>query len=294
MAASIAEQTVPIERPPWYYRRNAWAFVLDMAFFHIGISFIGGSTVWPAFIATLTDSVVMVGVASGVWSGAWMLPQLFVASYVTRMPRKQPFVARTAWLSRPVLLVIGLVTWLYGATAPTLALAVAIAGVFVFFVFDAIVSVPWFDLLARGLPARRRGRIQGLGQVVGGVGGIGAGMAVRYILSDGSPWRYPANYGLLFLLATLILALSSLAISFIYEPEGPALDAHALSVREVLASLPRVIAQDRAFLKLIVVRIVSGFVGIGSAFYVLHAMRNLGFSADSTGLFVSAQVAGSL
>jgi MFS family permease len=61
-----------------------------------------------------------------------------------------------------------------------------------------------------------------------------------------------------------------------------------------MASLPGILAHDRPFLWLIIVRVVSGFVTMASAFYILFATEKLGLAQSATGLFVSAQVAGSL
>jgi MFS family permease len=293
LAESVAEvQSSAVENLPSYYRRNAWAFALDMGLFHVGINFIGSTTVLPSFVALLTQSEVIVGLASGITSGAWMLPQLFIASYVTRLPRKKPLVVRTAFLTRPIFLIMALVTWLYGVRAPTLTLGVALLCVAAYFAFDALVSVPWFDLMAKGLPPRRRGRVQGIAQAIGGIGGVGAGVLVRYVLSDASPWAFPANYAVLFVIGTGIFMLSALALSFIYEPKSPLSEETPPSVIQLLASLPRIIAQDRPFVWLLAVKIVSGFVGLASAFYVLNATRNLGFGLADTGLFISAQVVG--
>jgi MFS family permease len=295
LAEGVAQAQSPaVEEVPHYYRRNAWAFALDMGLFHIGISFISSTTVLPSLIAMLTSSEVIVGLASGITSGAWMLPQLFVASYVARLDRKKPLVVRTAWSTRPILLAIAVSTWLFGLRAPAIALAVTMLGMFAFFFLDAVVSLPWFDLMARGLPARRRGRIQGIAQVLGGVGGIGAGMLVRHILSDASPWAFPADYAILFALASLTLCGSSTALSCIYEPASPAPKEQPPSSRQVLASLPRLLADDRPFLALIAARIGANFVGVANAFYVLYATRNLGFAIADTGLFLSAQLVGQL
>ena len=293
MTTPVAQNEIQAQAPPpWYYRRNAWAFALDMGLFHVGMNFIGSTTVLPSFIAMLSSSEVVVGLASGIMSGAWMLPQLFVAGYVARLRRKKPLIVRTAFLTRPIFLIMALVTWLFGISAPTLTLVVTLFCVAAYFSFDALVSLPWFDLMARGLPPRRRGRVQGIAQAIGGIGGIGAGILVRYVLSDASPWAFPANYAVLFIVGTAVFMLSALSLSFIHEPELPPSDGAPPGLLQLLASLPRVIAQDRPFVWLLAVRILSGFVAVANAFYVLNATRNLGFSLQDTGLFISAQVIG--
>jgi len=253
---------IPEPLPP-NYAWNAWAFAADSALFSVGMSFISATTVLPSFMAALTDSEVIVGLASGLMAGGWLLPQLFVASAVSRLPRKRPLMVRAAWLSRPLLLLLALL-------------------------------IPWFDLLAKALPHRRRGRILGISQVLAGLGGVGVGMIVRYVLSEGSPWGFPENYALLFGLGGVAFMASTVALTCIREPES-AFPAKAVpSLGQVFASLPRILLGDRPFLRLIVTRLLGGFAGMASAFYILYAVRKLGFGVETTGLFVSAQVLGSL
>jgi Na+/melibiose symporter-like transporter len=193
------------------------------------------------------------------------------------------------------MLLIALAVWRLGTTRADLTVVIVLASMFLFFVVDALVSVPWFDLLARALPPLRRGRILGLAQVLGGLGGIGAGVFVRYALGDASPWRFPDNYALLYVLAFVGITGSSVALSLIREPRSAALETREVAgFGAIMASLPRILVNDRPFLRLIIVRVVSGFVTMASAFYIVFATQELGLALASTGLFVSAQVAGSL
>ena len=265
-----------------------------MGLFHVAMSFFGSTTVLPSFITALGGSEVVVGLAGGLMAGGWLLPQLFVASVVARLPRKKPFIMRGAWLGRPILLLLALVVWLFGRESPGFTLWFTLASVFAFFLVDALVSVPWFDLLAKAIPARRRGRVLGTAQVLGGLGGILAGMVVRFVLGERGPWGFPTNYAVLFAMGATCFLANAVALSGIREPEAPSSSREVPTVREVLISLPRILIRDRPFLRLIVVRLLSGFVTLSSAFYVLHATRDLGLGPEVTGLFISSQVLGSL
>jgi MFS family permease len=254
------------------------------------MSFISATTVLPSFVAMLTNSEVLIGLSSSLMSGGWLLPQLFIASAVARLPHKRPLMVRAAWISRPLLLMLALIIWLFGKTAPTFTLVVTLIGVFIFSAGDAMVGLPWLDLMARTIPQRRRGRTMGISQIVGGLGGVGAGMIVRRVLSKESPWGFPANYALLFATCGIFLLISAIAVTSIREPDSPSLTKQVPSMQKVLASLPRILLSDRPFLRLVLTRLLVGFVGLATAFYVLHATRNLGFGVEAVGLFVSVQV----
>jgi len=291
-----APERLPVEEEvlPPDYNWNARAFALDVSMFTVGVNFASSTTVIPSLIAKLSDSAMIVGLAGALSSGAWLLPQLVIASAITRLPRKRPIVVRTAWLSRPVFLLIALAIGLWGQQFPTAALIAVLAGITIFFFFDAIVSVPWFDLLGKTIPARRRGRVLGISEILGGLGGIGAGLAVRFILSDDSPWGFPTNYALLFGAATASFMLSAVGLTLIREPQSPPQGESMPSMRQALALLPRILTYDRPFLRLVVIRVLAGFATLAGAFYILYATEVLHFSLEATGAFLSAQVVGSL
>jgi MFS family permease len=289
-----ASQTAFDEPLPPEYRWNALAFGADSALFTIGMSFVSITTVLPSLIVRLTPSELAVGIVSGLAGGAWLLPQLLVASAVARMPRKKPIVAIYAWIGRLTFLgTAAAIHWL-AEPSPRLALGILLASLLVFYVIDAVVSVPWFDLLAKAIPPRRRGRVLGTAQVLGGLGGMAVGVFVRFALGASSPWPYPANYAILFAIAAVVLLAAAGALTCIREPLSETSSGSVPSVKEVLALLPRILTRDRAFRRLVYVRLATGFVGMANAFYVLFAIEKLGLSTAYTGWFISAQVSGSL
>ncbi len=277
------------------YTWNAVAFAADSALFAIAMSLIGTSTVLPTFIARLTSSPIAVGLASGIVSAAWMLPQLIVASAVSGRTSVKPIIVKAAWLSRPLFLLLGVVIWFFAESNPGLTLATVLIGIGVFYVLDAVVSVPWFDLLSKCIPATRRGRVIGSAQVIGGVCGMGTGALIRYLLSPQSPWQYPQNYALLFVASSVVLLGSAVALTLIREPKSPTrTSAPSPGVRKVLRGLPGLLRDDRRFSRLVVVRILAGMISMANAFYVLQATTTANLPAEATGLLLSAQVAGSV
>jgi MFS family permease len=295
----LAEDGTPVsmsldEPLPPHYAWNARALIADSALFPFAANFFSSTTVLPGLITALGGSEVVVGLAVGLIGGAWLLPQLLIASVTARLPRKKPLLVAAAWISRPLFLVLALVLLLFGRSHPLLTLTVVIVGIVVFFMLDAAVSMPWFDLLGRIIPPTRRGRVLGTAEVLGGLAGIVAGLIVRDVLRANSPWRFPANYAVLFVLASVLLLCAALALSLIREPRSAVAEKGAPPLREVLRMLPRILIEDRPFLRLVAVKLLTGFITLANAFYVLFATRNLGLSADVTGLFVSAQVVGTL
>lgn len=278
---------------PPHYRWNFAAFFLESAFFVIGMSLVSVTAVLPPLIARLSGSTVVVGLAAGLFNGAWLLPQVFVAGAIAGLRRTKPVIVAAVWVSRTFFVIAALVILFAGDTHPRFTVAALLVCITLFYAIDAIAAVPWFGMLSRCIPANRRGRLIGLSEVLGGLGGIGTGIFVRYVLGENSPWAFPTNYAILFAGAALFLQLGSVTLSTLKELPAESLEERP-TPRQALRQLPSILVSDRPFLRLVFVRLAAGFVGVASSFYVLHATHHMGLGAEVTGYFVSAQVIGSL
>jgi MFS family permease len=275
-----------------HYRRNFACFVLDYVFFGISIAFVSQTTVLPSFINQLTDSAPLIGLASTIQTGAWLLPQLIAASYLADKARKKPYLLLYAALGRPVVWLLAGVLFLVGDRAPTLILGLFFVSLAIFMGTDAIASVAWFDILSKAIPPSRRGRLIGTGQVLSGLLTVGAGAVVNAVLGPQGP-PFPNNYALLFFLAGLSLFASWLAMSFLHEPVGPT-HGERLPWNAFLPKLWTVLRENRTFSLVTVVRLLAGLSGMAMPFYVVYATEELHFGAETIGVFISSQVVGSI
>ncbi len=275
-----------MSKPP--STRNWWAFFLDYVFFGLGLTFAQTGTVLPAFMATLTTSKALIGSASAVWLGAWLLPQLFAANYLTNKPKKYGYMVWGAVIGRPVfwifaalLLFKGVMQW------PLLVLILFLFTLAWFAAWDAFVAIAWFDLLGKAMDSRARGKLIGAGQVVNGVLAVGAGWIVGQLLSKGGP-PYPLNYAAIFTLAGVCFFLSFLAILITVEiPEAVPEQPLAASLRDYLPKFAEVWRNDPNFGRLISVRLLAGLSGLATPFYILHATQEARLGPQIIGSFAA-------
>ena len=275
-----------------HYRRNFICFVLDYVFFGLGLAFVNQTTVLPSFISQLTDSAPLIGLASTIQTGAWLLPQLIAASYLADKPRKKPYMLLTAALGRPVFWLLAGILFLSGGRAPTLTLALLFISLAVFLGTDAVASVAWFDILGKAIPPTRRGRLIGTGQVLSGLLTVGGGAVVKVVLGPHGP-PFPSNYALLFFMAGLSLFGSWVAMSFLREPVAST-RSERLPWNAFLPRLWKLLRENHTFSLAIVVRLLAGLSGMAMPFYVVYATKELRFGAEVIGFFLSAQVVGSI
>ncbi len=275
-----------IETLPPHYRWNFGVFMVDYICFGLGLTFASFSTVMPSFVGQLTDSAPVIGLVGTVFNGCWLLPQLVIARLINDKPRRKPYMV--AGLSgRVMFLVIALALWAGLARNPTAMLTLFFICLGVFSLTDGFTSVAWFDIIARAIPLKRRGRLVGLSQVISGLAGAGVGVLVGWILEQ---LPFPGNYALLFALSSAMLTLGAIALSLIREP--PIEDSNSPPDKQTEAqekSNWTEILADPAFRRVISSRILVGMMGLCSSFYVVHAADELHLPQGIIGNFVIAQ-----
>jgi hypothetical protein len=275
-----------------HWRRNWLAFFGDYVGFGIGLIFANAATTLPAFAAGLTSNKVLIGAASSLWVGGWLLPQLFAAHYLTGQPRKYPVMMTWEYLGRPAFLLF--VVWLLagGARYPALTLGLFLLSIVIFRASDALVALAYWDLLGRAMPVNRRGRLFGMGQLTTGLAAVGAGLLIQRVLGPAGP-GYPLNYAILFALAALGFTISTVACAFIVEvPEAAEPPVTRTSLRAYLPQLGRLWRADRRFNTITGVRVLSGAGALATSFYVVYATDVLRLPPSAVGLFTFAATGG--
>lgn len=276
---------------PRYYRWNFVAFIVDYVFFGVALSFARVDSVLPAFVQHFTRSAPIIGLVSTVWNGCWLLPQLFAANWINDKPRKKPYLL-LGLTGRVGFWIVSLALWLGLAGTPRLLLTIFFACLGLFTLLDGLASVAWFDMLARAIPVKRRGRLIGVGQVLSGVAGLGVGWVISEILA--SPrWPFPRDYGLIFLLAGVAFVPSTVALFALREPTA---ESNGLPEADKSRNgWIKPVVQDAVFRRLMVCRLLVGMISLVSPFYVVHATDVLDLPQVVVGGFVAAQqVAGVL
>jgi hypothetical protein len=273
-----------------HLRRNWIAFFGDYVFFGIGLTFASTSTILPAFAAALTDNKILIGATSAIWTGGWLLPQIFAAHWLSDKPRKWPIMFWGELIGRPIFALFVIWLLVVGPRYPSLTLIFFFITITYFVITDAVVALTWFDMMGKALAPETRGRMIGIGQVVTGLAALGAGAIIRYALSSGGP-AFPYNYALILGLASAAFTFSEISCALIVEPPEAVAEVRP-SIREYLPQLAQLLRDDRAFGRIILVRLLAGLGALASTFYVIYATQVLSLPPSSIGLFAGAATVG--
>jgi MFS family permease len=234
----MAEATLGQVTPAEPDRNARWNFVVnlwDIVFIMLGISLISRETVMPVLISQLTDSKLAIGLIPAIYSLGSSLPQLLIANFSERLHFKKPFVMLIGGAGeRGGYLLIGLSIWFFAESAPTLAL-------FLFFLFLAysafsmgIGTPPWYDMIAKVIPTKRRGVWSGLSHGLGALMAVGGAYYVGYVLEG---YAYPQNFVILFLVGFAIMMVSWGGLALTREPPSTTVKAR-VSMLSYLQQLP--------------------------------------------------------
>ncbi|UCC68387.1 MAG: MFS transporter [Armatimonadota bacterium] len=269
------------------YRRG----IANGILFATGMAFIDPITVLPTFVSRLTDSEVAVGLISGLGMSGWFLPQLFAANYLQSRPYKRPLYIFAAFLRGVGLLLIIPLIYFLARGNPAAALVAFFLG-YALYSFSGGLSGPAFlDIVAKTIPSGRLGAFFGHRQFWGGLGAIGCGILVRFILSADA-LIFPTGYCLLFGLALASFVPGWTAFATIPEPRGKVEEAQPLI--PFLRSAPTVIREHREFRLLLASRLLTGCAGIALPFYIIYCRQVVGVPEAAVGIYLSIQMAGSV
>ena len=267
-------------------RRSFALGVFNGAAFIFAESLIAADLVLTNFVGKLTTSNFLIGLVVPLRDAGWFLPQLFVSSYLQYRERVLPIYR--------VMSVVRSVVWL-GMGLAVLAVRDPVALLLVFYALYGINSLAsgasglsFMDVVAKTIPARRRGSFFGGRLFFGSLLGLLASLIIDAALGGALNLPYFTAIGLLFLLSWVAASLGLLSFSIIREPPGEIreeVNTLGQHVRRA-ARLPR---DDRNFRLLLAGRVLLMLSFIAAPFYGLYATRELGADDRIIGVFLAAR-----
>ncbi|MFH1086673.1 MAG: MFS transporter, partial [Chloroflexota bacterium] len=269
-----------------YIRRNArWNFavnVMDLTFYHLAISFVFGSTVLSLYASYLTEKALLIGLIPAIQSVGFFWPQLLLARRSEQWPRKRPYIQIISVMERLPYLAVGLSILLwprapwwvsFGLLALGLALATGAGG---------LCGPAWQAMLAKVIPAERRGLLFGLSNAFGGFMGVVGTRLSRTVLET---YPNPTSFGICFLICFFFQVISWIGLSLNREPRKVP-GRPPLPAREYWRRLPRILSANPNYTRYLVGRTLAILGAMGTAFYIVYGRRTFqvsdGFAANLT------------
>ena len=267
-----------------HFRWNFCSLVVDSVSWGVTFSFVGRDSVMPLLISQLTDSAPVIGLVGTVYTAGWMLPQLAMARWISDKPRKKPYMI-AGMGGRIVFWGTALALWAGLARVPAAMLTLFFLLLGFFAITDSLTAVALFDIMARVLPAGRRGRMFGVGQAIGGAMGIGVGLIVASVLAN-PRLPFPRNFAVLFALAGVAIIPSTVALAWVREP--PSKGTGQSGDVPVRGKWLKSVIGDPKFRRLMACQVLITLIQSASPFFVVHASEVLDLPQRIIGSFVIA------
>jgi MFS family permease len=283
-------------------RLNFRVLVGDVSCFFIGMAFLDNSTVMPALVAKLGGTPTALALLAALRQAAYYLPQLFVAHRLQNRTRYKPFILKVCGFGRVWLFGAALLVLLTGRSSPGIALGALIVAYTLSWLGDGMGGVPWTAIVGRAVPVERRGRLFATTQVIAGIGRLGVGVLVTWILSE-TFFPFPISGALLVFGCAAFLLFSWIFLSLIREPvpeaplteEAPPTVDAALGFIGYLRTLPEHFRARPEIARLAVVQMLGTAAAASAPFLLGHAQVHAeGLPGNVAGTFLMVQTGGLL
>lgn len=254
--------------------RNYRLGLLNGFFVFLGDAFVNPSIVLASFAAKLGAANTVIGLMPALLQAGSMLPQAFLASYVSRLPVKVVLYRRMATFRLMGIAVMALSAFLFGSN-PQLLLAGFLVGLLLNALFTGISSIAWWESASKVIPSEQRPAFFGLRNLIGGILAFGAGFVVRWIL--GLDIAFPLPYAILFTLGAIGFGVGWYMYGLVNEPPDQG------TPEKVRLLLP---LKDFAFRRFLRVRLLFALASMVEPFYAAYAVRTLNQGSE-IGLYLT-------
>jgi MFS family permease len=266
-----------------HLRYNVTVGMIDGGMFGIALGFGSFGTILPLFVASMTGSATLIGLVPAIHTAGWLLPQLFTASFTSRLRRYKRTVLLSTIHERIPYLGFGIVALLL----PTIGLKAGLILTFLLLTWQGLgggfTANPWTSMISKIIPPENRGTFFGTQAAVANLFISGAAIIAGYVLSG---YESPINYAICFFIAAVFFTFSWVALAFTREPtdfdkvieENPTPFWHGAGA---------ILKRDNNFNWFLVARILSQFATMGFAFYIVYALRRFEMDEVTAGFLTA-------
>lgn len=282
----------PSVRTDPHLRRNFALGLLNGAMFNFAEALMSVDTVLTWFVQRLGGSNFLIGLVGPMRDAGWFLPQLFMAHRLQREPRKMPIYRR--------MMLVRAVAWFVWTAAAFVLAANFPALLAVFFVAygaNALASgfsgLSFMDIVAKTIPATRRGSYFGGRLFLGSLLGLTASGLVGVMVSENNPTPFPLNVAMLFVVAWIAAVIGLFSFGLVKEPDGEVRDEDDTLTSHVrrAARLPR---QNENLRFLLIARVMILLSYIAAPFYSVYSLNVLHAPEEILGMYIGVRTIVSL
>ena len=255
----------------------------DGSLFGFAVGFASYTTIIPLFVATMTDSALLIGLVPAIHSMGWQLPQLFDAKRVSKMGWLKPYVMFMTTQERLpifVLAIIGLLLPVIGSTA-------ALIATFCVLIWQGLggglTGNAWQIMVSKIIPGELRATFFGAqsagSNLFASIGAILAGVILKTLIP---PWDFSSC----FFIASGFYVISWFFLNQTREPIKT-VEIDSSHMQPLWQDVRNILKMDHHFRNYLISRFISQFGMMAFAFYTVFAVKKLGMNTITIGVMTS-------
>ena len=125
----------------------------------MSFTLIDAATILPAFVYTLTQSKILVGLTGSLQPAGWMWPQLLMSNLLEHRPRKMKFYAFGMAVRITMWVAICLAVIFIGAQRPVTLAICFLAFYFIAASAMGVSTIPYMDIISKAFSPRLRNTV---------------------------------------------------------------------------------------------------------------------------------------
>lgn len=263
-----------------YVPRNFSLLAIAQTLSNLGDHLANAKTVLAWLLGFVGAPAALAALLVPIRESGSLVPQLFIAGFVRRLPRRKFVWVVGSFLQALAVLGIGLVA----GTQRGLVAGWLILGLLVVFALSrGLCSVASKDVLGKTIPKTRRGRLSGLGATISGIAAVLLGFYIGTFQAESNAVRF---YVALLIAATLLWLLAGLVYASVREFAGET-DGGRFAFSEALGRLD-LLRSDRTFRRFVITRALLLCSALSAPYYVVLAQQQHGTDLKTLGWFILA------
>ena len=222
-----------MELSPQQWRSNYRAFLWHAVFLALCSSFMDVGTIIPSLLIKAGGTSLQLGILTAIMTGGASLSQLVFAGFLSGRSRKKKFLLLAIHLRVLALLLLAVLLFRSVGLAGDLVIGAIFLLISLFAFSGAFANVSYVDILGKSVLPDSRKHFFSIKQVINAVGVLASTLVVRQLLKE---LEYPFNYGVLLLVAGLLLWIATGGFWRIHEAGSRIRPDHGLG--RYLALIP--------------------------------------------------------
>lgn len=250
---------------------NLATAIIDGIGWPLGMAFFSTSTIIPAFMIQLHAGYFLMSLVPALLSLGYLVPGLFVAGRISRMPFARSYLFWVGICERIPLFMIAASVYFISPVHSHLLLSVLCVLMMVHSIALGFNQSAYWSIIEKMLPPTSRGRTFGTAGLIGGLLALGVDPVMGHLLKHGTGL---SGYAGCFLIGAILICFSFLPFGLIREPRMD-VESDLIPIEKPWAQVNRVWRSNRSFRRLVWAQVGASMWTCAPVFFMSRCQERI-------------------